>query len=103
MTKTWTSSELYSLLQPETVYSLLKTSPSGLSESEANSRLLLAGLNIIHTQSAESFGQKVLAQVNNPLILLLLGSATVSLLIGHVDDAISIALAVAIVSAGMLL
>ena len=95
-----TLSELHSLLTIENVFKWMQTTPNGLSDSEANTRLRMAGLNVIPTGETESLGQKILAQLNNPLILLLLGSASLSLILGHVDDAVSIALAVLIVSAG---
>jgi Ca2+-transporting ATPase len=46
----------------------------------------------------ESLASKVLEQLNNPMNLLLLGSAGISLLLGHWDDATSIVLAVVLVS-----
>ena len=98
-----TFAELFSMLLPETGLRLLRTHPDeGLTETEAFSRSSLCGPNAISKTEKESVWNKILEQINNPLILLLLASAAVSLLLGHIDDAVSIALAVLIVSTGEL-
>ncbi len=94
-------SGIYCVLSCEQVVAGLQTSDGrGLDDKEAAVRLGEAGPNSIPTKAPESFLSKVWDQMNNPLILLLLGSAGLSLLLGHVDDAVSIALAVLIVSTG---
>ena len=82
------------------LHGLQSSESHGLDDDEASQRLSEMGHNSIPTKAPESFASKVWDQINNPLILLLLGSACLSLLLGHVDDAVSIALAVLIVSTG---
>ncbi|KDN41511.1 calcium-transporting P [Tilletiaria anomala UBC 951] len=55
------------------------------------------GPNEFLVRPADPPWRKFLAQLSEPLILLLLGSAAVSLVIGETDDAMSIALAVIVV------
>jgi len=69
----------------------------GLSENQASSRLKQVGANEIEDKDDESLLSKYIDQFKEPMILLLLGSAFVSLLVKQYDDAISIALAVLIV------
>ncbi|XP_075833558.1 calcium-transporting ATPase type 2C member 2 isoform X2 [Microtus pennsylvanicus] len=70
---------------------------SGLSEMAVAQRRLVHGWNEFVTDNAEPIWKKYLDQFRNPLILLLLGSAVVSVLTKEYEDAISIALAVLIV------
>lgn len=49
----------------------------------------------------EPLWKKFMEQLQQPLILLLLGSAFVSLVVGQYDDAFSITLAILIVITGM--
>jgi Ca2+-transporting ATPase len=101
VTLTTTFAELFSMLLPETGLQLLRTHPDeGLAESDAVVRSSLRGPNSIGKAEKESLWGKIAEQLNNPLILLLLASAGVSLLLGHIDDAVSIAIAVLIVSSG---
>jgi Ca2+-transporting ATPase len=95
-----TASELYSLFSLQQIFTVLKTSQLGLELQQIQNRQSNFGMNVIPKEAPEPFWQKIWNQINNPLILLLLGSAFVSLLIGQMDDAISITLAVLIVSAG---
>jgi Ca2+-transporting ATPase len=60
----------------------------------------LKGYNEFAVKEKDSPWSKLVDQVKEPLILLLLGSAVVSLLVGEREDAISIVVAVAIVVAG---
>jgi Ca2+-transporting ATPase len=69
----------------------------GLSEEQAASRLKQVGPNEIEDEEKESLLSKYIDQFKEPMILLLLGSAAVSLLVKQYDDAISIAAAVLIV------
>ncbi|SNX82008.1 probable PMR1 - secretory pathway Ca++-transporting P-type ATPase [Melanopsichium pennsylvanicum] len=55
------------------------------------------GYNEFSVRAGHEPWQKFLAQFQEPLILLLLGSAAVSLLIGQIDDAVSITIAIIIV------
>jgi P-type Ca2+ transporter type 2C len=56
------------------------------------------GYNELEQEEEDPLWRKYLDQFNDPLIGLLLASAIVSILVGQYDDAISITLAVAIVS-----
>ncbi|CBQ69279.1 probable PMR1-secretory pathway Ca++-transporting P-type ATPase [Sporisorium reilianum SRZ2] len=55
------------------------------------------GYNEFAVRAGDDPWKKFLAQFQEPLILLLLGSAAVSLLIGQIDDAVSITIAIVIV------
>lgn len=69
----------------------------GLSSGDAAARLQLHGLNKLETEEKEHICWKYLETFKEPLILLLLGSAILSVIVGQYDDAISIAAAVLIV------
>ena len=71
---------------------------SGLSDVEATRRLDADGANELEAEEEEPLWRKFLDQFKDPLIGLLLASALVSVLVKQYDDAVSIALAVAIVS-----
>lgn len=80
--------------------SRLKTSITyGLSPPEALSRLQDFGPNEIPHDPPEPLWLRFLGQFKEPLILLLLASAGASVLVGNVDDAVSITVAVTIVVA----
>ncbi|KAF9955026.1 High affinity Ca2+/Mn2+ P-type ATPase-like protein, partial [Modicella reniformis] len=82
----------------ETALQLETNATSGLTTEEANSRRLRYGLNEFDVEDEESLFLKFLKSFyENPLILLLLASAVVSLAMGQRDDAISITLAILIV------
>ena len=70
----------------------------GLSAAEAAHRLRIYGPNELHQADPESLVIKFLAKFKEPLILLLLGSAFVSLLLRQWADAVGILLAVTIVN-----
>ncbi|KAG0359029.1 High affinity Ca2+/Mn2+ P-type ATPase-like protein [Podila minutissima] len=71
---------------------------SGLTTQEANSRRLRYGANEFEVEDDEPIYMKFFKSFyENPLILLLLASAAVSLLMEQYDDAISITLAILIV------
>ena len=85
----------------ETVLRQLYTNSStGLSSSEAASRQIKYGTNELDLNPPESLVSKFAEQFQNPLILLLLASAGISVLIGHIGDAISIAVTILIVLTG---
>ncbi|EEB08685.1 P-type ATPase [Schizosaccharomyces japonicus yFS275] len=66
--------------------------------SSISQRKLVHGENILSSDEEDSLIRQFLKQfVSDPLILLLFGSAAISLLLGNVSDAISIALAIFIV------
>ncbi|KAK5046401.1 hypothetical protein LTR84_008203 [Exophiala bonariae] len=88
----------YSLLSPEESADELQTSIThGLFQSEAHARLVKDGPNELPHEEEEPLWLRFLKQFKETLILLLLGSAAISLFIGNRDDAVSIALAVTIV------
>ncbi|XP_033075062.1 calcium-transporting ATPase type 2C member 2 isoform X2 [Trachypithecus francoisi] len=70
---------------------------TGLSEFSVTQRRLVHGWNEFVADNSEPVWKKYLDQFKNPLILLLLGSALVSVLTKEYEDAVSIATAVLIV------
>ncbi|MCJ1397643.1 ATPase, P-type (transporting), HAD super, sub IC [Xylographa trunciseda] len=88
----------YSLLSPEEATSKLNSSLShGLSPSDAEARLLQYGTNELPQEGSDPLWLRLLKQFKETLILLLLGSAVISFVMGNLDDAVSITIAVAIV------
>jgi Ca2+-transporting ATPase len=69
----------------------------GLSASDASARIHIHGHNELPHEEPEPLWLRFIKQFKETLILLLLGSAAVSLIIGNVDDAVSITMAVTIV------
>lgn len=69
----------------------------GLSSSNASTRIHTHGLNELPHEDPEPLWLRFVKQFKETLILLLLGSAAVSLIMGNLDDAVSIAAAVTIV------
>ncbi|KAJ3005409.1 High affinity Ca2+/Mn2+ P-type ATPase-like protein [Thoreauomyces humboldtii] len=70
---------------------------TGLTSRDASYRRDQHGSNELTPDDVETMWSKFAEQFKNPLILLLFASAAVSLLVGEVDDAISITLAIIIV------
>lgn len=88
----------YSNLTPAETAARLQTSlTTGLSSTEAFKRLQDAGPNELPHEPPEPLWLSFLKQFKEPLILLLLASAAASLVVGSIDDAVSIAIAVTIV------
>lgn len=88
----------YSSLTPAETAARLQTSlTSGLSSTEAFKRLQDTGPNELPHEPPEPLWLSFLKQFKEPLILLLLASAAASLVVGSIDDAVSIAIAVTIV------
>ena len=88
----------YSSLTPHEVASRLKTSLThGLTPAEALSRLRDYGPNEIPHDEPEPIWLRFIKQFQEPLILLLLASAGASIVVGNMDDAVSITVAVTIV------
>jgi Ca2+-transporting ATPase len=88
----------YSSLTPIEVASRLKTSLThGLTPAEALSRLRDYGPNEIPHEEPEPIWLRFIKQFQEPLILLLLASAGASIVVGNMDDAVSITVAVTIV------
>jgi len=69
----------------------------GLTTQEADFRLKLNGPNILEPEEEETLLRKFIEQFKDPLIMLLLGSATISIIMGQFSDALSILLAILIV------
>lgn len=89
---------VYSLLTPEETQQRLNTSLiRGLSQSDAEARLLQNGANELPREEPEPLWLRFLKQFKETLILLLLASAVISFIMGNLDDAVSIAIAVTIV------
>lgn len=82
----------------EQICQQLGTNPDqGLSWAEAERRLQFSGYNELTVKPAESLLVKYLEQFKNPLIILLLASAVISLTMQQFDDAFSITFAIIIV------
>ncbi|KAG0062790.1 High affinity Ca2+/Mn2+ P-type ATPase-like protein [Linnemannia elongata] len=85
----------------ETAVQLETSAVTGLTTLEANNRRARYGLNEFDVEDDEPIYLKFFKSFyENPLILLLLASAIVSLAMGQRDDAISITLAILIVVTG---
>ncbi|KAF2477801.1 calcium-transporting P [Lindgomyces ingoldianus] len=88
----------YSLLSPrETARKLSSSLTHGLSPAIAAARIHTHGLNELPHEEPEPLWLRFLKQFKETLILLLLGSAAVSFLMGNLEDAVSITAAVTIV------
>jgi Ca2+-transporting ATPase len=88
----------YSALTPIEVATRLKTSLThGLTPAEALSRLRDFGPNEIPHDEPEPIWLRFIKQFQEPLIVLLLVSAGASIVVGNMDDAVSITVAVTIV------
>lgn len=88
----------YSLLSAhDTAHKLATSISHGLSPSEATARLHNYGLNELPHEEPEPLWLRFIKQFKETLILLLLGSAAVSFIMGNLEDAVSIAVAVTIV------
>ncbi|KAI9692765.1 MAG: High affinity Ca2+/Mn2+ P-type ATPase-like protein [Bogoriella megaspora] len=89
----------YAVLTPEETAERLHSSIThGLSPPEAQARIHDYGSNELPHEEPEPLWLRFLKQFKETLILLLLGSAGISLIMGNWDDAISIAAAVTIVT-----
>lgn len=86
-------------LSVDEVCEILEVNPAtGLDESEVVRRRAVHGYNDFEISQDTPLWKKYLEQFNNPLILLLLGSAVVSVFMRQFDDAVSITVAIIIVS-----
>lgn len=90
--------EEFSTLSPTEAAARLGTSLThGLTPNEAFTRLHDVGPNEIPHEPPEPLWLRFLGQFREPLILLLLASAIMSVVLGNTDDAVSITVAVTIV------
>ncbi|KAH8727900.1 calcium-transporting P-type ATPase-like protein [Phaeosphaeriaceae sp. PMI808] len=88
----------YSLLSAQETAQKFQTSMThGLSASDASARIHIHGHNELPHEEPEPLWLRFVKQFKETLILLLLGSAGVSVIIGNFDDAVSITAAVTIV------
>ncbi|KAJ2445139.1 High affinity Ca2+/Mn2+ P-type ATPase-like protein, partial [Coemansia sp. RSA 2424] len=94
------STSEYALEDVQTVVESLCTDiTTGLHSSNAMQRQEIYGRNVLESEAEESLVVKfVKSIVTNSMVMLLLGSAGVSMLVGNWDDAFSITLAILIVS-----
>ncbi|XP_078042473.1 secretory pathway calcium atpase [Augochlora pura] len=92
-----TTSEAASLGTEEIAARLHVDIRSGLWSEEADHRRQLVGFNEFSVKEEEPTWKKYVEQFKNPLILLLLGSAFVSVCMRQFDDAVSITVAIIIV------
>ncbi|XP_078520006.1 calcium-transporting ATPase type 2C member 1 isoform X3 [Lissotriton helveticus] len=80
------------------VVSILQADPqSGLTASEICHRRTFHGWNEFDISEDEPLWKKYISQFKNPLLMLLLASAVISVLMHQIDDAISITVAILIV------
>lgn len=94
----WLKSEQASALAGQDVASYLKTDPHlGLTWKDSEIRRQLYGLNEFQVKKEEPLWKKYIEQFKNPLIMLLLASAVVSVCMKQIDDAVSITTAIVIV------
>jgi Ca2+-transporting ATPase len=89
---------LWHTLDPQAVFTELKSSERGLSPDQARKRLDQYGANEIHRKPKDSILQLLWRQINNPLIWVLLGSATLAIALGKVTDGL-VVLAVVVINA----
>jgi len=92
-----TAEQATGLTVSEVEWQLQSNIRDGLSWKEAENRRGILGPNEFVVTEEEPIWKKYIEQFKNPLILLLLGSAVVSVLMRQVDDAVSITVAILIV------
>lgn len=74
---------------PEELYVLLNSSPSGIDASSAQKRQRLYGRNLLKDEQ-RSFLSIFISQFMNPIVLILIVAALLSLLMGHTTDSMII-------------
>ncbi|XP_077983534.1 calcium-transporting ATPase type 2C member 1-like [Glandiceps talaboti] len=85
-------------LSTDTVVDRVDTNPrKGLNTLEAQRRLRIHGHNEFEINEDEPLWKKYIGQFKDPLIMLLLASAVVSVIMSQYDDAVSITVAIIIV------
>ncbi|KAJ3326148.1 High affinity Ca2+/Mn2+ P-type ATPase-like protein [Boothiomyces sp. JEL0866] len=87
----------YSSKTPEECCQYLETTLTGLTSDQIPPRRVKYGPNEIELEEKETLLEKFIEQFKDPLILMLLCSALLSLLVGQVSDAISITMTIFIV------
>ncbi|XP_078457911.1 calcium-transporting ATPase type 2C member 1 isoform X1 [Lampetra fluviatilis] len=91
------SKEAAALAVDEVACMLQASLQSGLATSEVLHRRAYHGWNEFEINEEEPLWRKYISQFKNPLILLLLSSAVISVLMNQIDDAVSITVAIVIV------
>jgi Ca2+-transporting ATPase len=81
---------LYERKTTEEVFSSLKTGKNGLSDAEAKKRLAENGHNALAEKKQKTMFQMFLAQLNEPMIYILMAAAVISVFLGEVSDAVII-------------
>ena len=95
---TFLSSDAACRVTAQEIIKMLQTDPKlGLNENEIQTRRKYYGHNDFEVDDEEPMWKKYLGQFKEPMILLLLASALLSLLMRQYDDAISITVAIMIV------
>ncbi|UJR36426.1 hypothetical protein I4U23_029149 [Adineta vaga] len=95
---TFMNSDAACRMTNEEIIKILQTDGRlGLNESEISNRLKYYGHNDFEIDDEEPMWKKYLGQFKEPMILLLLASACISLLMKQYDDSISITVAIIIV------
>lgn len=79
---------------PEQLFSLLHSSPQGLSSNAARKKLQIFGANVIKERSSDSRVRLLLKQFSSPLVLILLFGALLSVWLRDTSDAVIILLIV---------
>lgn len=78
----------------EEVFLLLESSPKGLTEEEAQTRIEKYGLNQIREEESISKIQILMAQIKNPIIYIILITAIITFIFGKYTDTIVIGIVV---------
>lgn len=68
------------------VFELINSSQNGLTNDEANKRLLKFGKNQINRKKGDGALKLLWRQINNPLIWVLIGSSTLATILGKITD-----------------
>lgn len=90
------SQECWCSLPADEIFRELKTCRTGLKETEVQKRLEFYGTNTLPDGKEVTIFEIVLHQILNPLVLILIAAALVSVLLGEYKDAIFIFLVIAI-------
>ena len=80
----------YKLKIDEALKTLNVDQSSGLTDTEADIRLVQSGANELRQEEKASVWYLLLEQIKNPLIIILIVGVFLSLYIGHIVDAVAI-------------
>jgi P-type Ca2+ transporter type 2C len=75
---------------------LVPTTPVGLTRSDAHERLLAEGANVVAAQRPQHLAVRLLHQLTDPLVALLLAALVVTAALGDLPDSVVIALVVVV-------